>query len=410
MSNRNCSAAVLLLACLGLAGLTRPVAAQVKLLPPGDSSHLTRISDRVVMSQQAGSRMFALKTARGLLFIDTEPTPAATREAIALMEKELGGGPVIALVNTHEHYDHIAGDAAFEGAPIVATQAMVEGLRLAEPQKLKFLPQAEQVVAKARAERDSLKPESPEYRDADARIRNAEAMLAAVRPAVIAPTVSFSDRLTLDLGDRTVRLVAMGRRHSYGDMLIFVPEEHILFTAGAVDPRGYIPFIPPFTRPEDLQRNIAVLTEFADTSLELKRIITGHRPDLTVGDLVFARDYYDRLWQVVARERARGTTLEQAQQRLVLDSAFADLLDKGPAPEASNKTHVKNIETAWALVPVPAAPAVSAAPPRADKAAPTAVKAAPAAKPPVARPAQKAAPATAKPTVARPAQKAAPKQ
>jgi cyclase len=187
-------------------------------------------------------------------------------------------------------------------------------------------------------------------------------MVAAVQQGVVLPTLTFTDRLTLHAGDRTVRLVAAGQRHSYGDVLIHLPEEHVLFTVGTANPVGYIPYVSKISHAQDIQRVVAVFGEFSDPSLGLTHIITGHGPELKREDLAFAGAYYDRLWKKLSGMQGTGGTVEQAKQQLALESAFVDMLPAGAIPEASKKTHTHNIEALWALLePAPAA---------ADKAAP----------------------------------------
>jgi hypothetical protein len=54
----------------------------------------------------------AIGSARGLLVVDTHSSELAAREVVEDLRR-LAAGPVIGIVNTHEHFDHTFGNAAF---------------------------------------------------------------------------------------------------------------------------------------------------------------------------------------------------------------------------------------------------------------------------------------------------------
>src|SRR5215469_11591632 len=60
--------------------------------------------------------------------------------------------------------------------------------------------------------------------------------------APIAPTVTFTDRLTLHQGDLTIELIHVGTAHTTGDVVAWLPDERILFT-GDVAFSGGTPYL-----------------------------------------------------------------------------------------------------------------------------------------------------------------------
>ncbi|MFC1629513.1 hypothetical protein ACFL3H_10450, partial [Gemmatimonadota bacterium] len=44
------------------------------------------------------------------------------------------------------------------------------------------------------------------------------------------PTLTFDDRLTLDLGDLTLECIYFGDAASWGDVMVRVPEENLIWT------------------------------------------------------------------------------------------------------------------------------------------------------------------------------------
>jgi glyoxylase-like metal-dependent hydrolase (beta-lactamase superfamily II) len=54
-------------------------------------------------------------------------------------------------------------------------------------------------------------------------------------PGLTRPTDTFDDALTLDLGNRSVELRHLGRGHTSGDIVVWLPEERIMFAGDLVE-------------------------------------------------------------------------------------------------------------------------------------------------------------------------------
>ena len=57
-------------------------------------------------------------------------------------------------------------------------------------------------------------------------------------PGLTWPTLTFSDRLTVYLGKRRVDLMHLGRAHTAGDIIAFVPDANVMFTGDIVEYRS----------------------------------------------------------------------------------------------------------------------------------------------------------------------------
>jgi len=123
---------------------------------------------------------------RGLVVVDTLATSAEARAAIAAID-ELGAGPVVAVVNTHDHFDHVLGNAAFReryaGVPVHAT----------------------------------------------------EEAAARTDPAAPPADTTFASAAVLDLGDRQLELVHLGRGHTAGDLVVRVPDADVVLAGDLVE-------------------------------------------------------------------------------------------------------------------------------------------------------------------------------
>jgi glyoxylase-like metal-dependent hydrolase (beta-lactamase superfamily II) len=54
-------------------------------------------------------------------------------------------------------------------------------------------------------------------------------------PGLTHPTDTFAEAMTLDLGNRTVELRHLGRGHTSGDIVVWLPDEGILFAGDLVE-------------------------------------------------------------------------------------------------------------------------------------------------------------------------------
>ena len=54
-------------------------------------------------------------------------------------------------------------------------------------------------------------------------------------PGLTWPTLTFTNRLTVYLGKRRVDLMHLGRAHTAGDIVAFVPDESVMFTGDIVE-------------------------------------------------------------------------------------------------------------------------------------------------------------------------------
>ncbi|MDP2122407.1 MAG: MBL fold metallo-hydrolase [Hoeflea sp.] len=143
-------------------------------------------------------------------------------------------------------------------------------------------------------------------------------------PGLTRPTTTFSDQMTVYLGKRRVDIMKLGRAHTAGDAVIWVPDEEVMFTGDIVEYHSacYCGDGHFADWPETLA-NIA--------AFEPKSIAPG-RGDALVGEEMVARalaataDFVESTYRPVARIVARGGTLKEAWDavRAACDPKFAD--------------------------------------------------------------------------------------
>jgi len=147
---------------------------------------------------------------------------------------------------------------------------------------------------------------------------NAKAAIIGEKRPTAVPSVTFSDRMTIELGGTVVELIYVGRNHSDNSIVMRFPKERILF---AVD------FIPV--------RSIA-FRDFPDAYMpdwiaSLKRVealdfdilVPGHGKLGKKADVAPFREYLEALRGEVLRYARAGKTLAE-MKRLIKMEQYAD--------------------------------------------------------------------------------------
>ena len=169
----------------------------------------------------------AILSSDGVLVFDTNGTPGASAAILADI-RTLTNQPVRWIVNSHWHWDHWYGtetyQRAFPGVRIVThekNRQMMAGPAIAfnRPFMDEQLPAYLQNVEKRAAASPNLKPLLEADRDFFEQKKNVHLVL---------PNVTFSDRLTIDMGERHVEVLNYGRGVTPGDTLVYLPKEKIL--------------------------------------------------------------------------------------------------------------------------------------------------------------------------------------
>ena len=148
----------------------------------------------------------------GLLVADTNASTKAAETVIADL-RQFSARPVVGLVNTHEHVDHVFGNAAFR-------------------EEYGEVPITAHEVAAANTVRHGEKVKASSVDRGDHRADE-----IAETPIVPADN-TFSSVATIDLGDRAVELVHPGRGHTGGDLVVRVDDADVVLAGDLVEESG----------------------------------------------------------------------------------------------------------------------------------------------------------------------------
>ncbi len=169
-----------------------------------------------------------------VMVVDSHISPAA---AWALVEeiKTLTPKRVRYVVNTHFHFDHAHGNQVFPpDVEIIGHEFTREMLAAG---KSKSGPSYDTYIGGIPARIDTLKKQiaaAPDGAEREALttqlavLENYRIATDAVTP--VPPTVTMNQTMTLYRGGREIRLMFLGRGHTAGDVVVFLPRERLVIT------------------------------------------------------------------------------------------------------------------------------------------------------------------------------------
>ena len=279
------------------------------------------------------------------LVVDSHVTPAAARALIdsipAVTDK-----PVRYLVNSHYHFDHAHGNQAFpEGIEIIGhefTRAKLNGeignvleentFRSFSDPVPTLVAQLEEQIAgendpRRRAELEETHRVQSDYMNA----------IGEVVPTP--PNITLDRKMTLFQvvanGSREIQLHHFGRAHTGGDVLIFLPQERVVFTGDMM--------LPGLAYMGD-----GHVDEWPDALEGLKSLdfdiwLPGHGPVMRSREVIDNFQAYLRdFWPAVAEMYDNGVPAEEAAATIDMTAHatnFPQIQGPGADPRAINRIY-----------------------------------------------------------------------
>lgn len=231
----------------------------------------------------------------GVMVIDTQATPVMAQKVIERV-RSVTDKPIRYVVLSHYHAVRVLGASAYGAEQVIASDK-----------------------CRAMIHERGLEDWKSEYERFPRLFDAAESV-----PGLTWPTLTFEGRMTLFLGKRRVDLMHLGRAHTAGDIVAWVPDEGVMFSGDVVEYRsacycGDAHFA-------DWPKTLARIGEFRP------RALMPGRGDALIGApmvgkaLVATSDFLNATYEAVARVALGGGSLKQAFAacRAACDPRFAD--------------------------------------------------------------------------------------
>ena len=142
-----------------------------------------------------------------VMVVDTQATPVMAADVIRRI-REVTDKPIKYVVLSHYHAVRVLGASAYQPEHIIASDDTL-------------------AMIKERGEQDK----ASEIGRFPRLFRNVE----SVPPGLTWPTLTFSGKMTLWLGKLEVQILQLGRGHTKGDTVVWLPAERILFSGDLVE-------------------------------------------------------------------------------------------------------------------------------------------------------------------------------
>ncbi|PVB63351.1 MBL fold metallo-hydrolase [Labrenzia sp. 011] len=149
---------------------------------------------------------------KGVLVVGAQATPERAKKVL-LKIRDVTDKPVKQVVLTHFHADGCLGAPAFEPGEIVASDLTRRMLDTRGRDEIRVSRERLPALFEGLAE----------------------------DTGIVGPTMTIASSMTIDLGGLDVRLMHLGRGHTMGDLVVWVPERAVLF-AGDLVQTSAVPF------------------------------------------------------------------------------------------------------------------------------------------------------------------------
>jgi glyoxylase-like metal-dependent hydrolase (beta-lactamase superfamily II) len=142
-----------------------------------------------------------------VLVADTQATPAMAADVIRRI-REITDKPIKYVVLTHYHAVRVLGASAYQPQQIIASQDTYD-----------------LIVERGEADKASEIGRFPRlFRDVE-----------SVPPGLTWPTITFEQKMTLRLGGLEVQILQLGRGHTKGDTVVWLPQDRVLLSGDLVE-------------------------------------------------------------------------------------------------------------------------------------------------------------------------------
>lgn len=230
----------------------------------------------------------------GVMVIDAQATPKMAEDVIARVKK-VTDQPITHVLLTHYHAVRVLGASAYNAKAILASDAT-----------------RELIVERGKQDMDSEIGRFP-------RLFRAQESI----PGLTWPTITFPDAITVWLGRREVRIKRLGRGHTAGDVVAYVPDANVMFSGDLVEYHSacYCGDAHLQDWPETLDR----LAEFNAAALVPGRGAALKGAAQVSDGIALTREFLAALYGSVEPVAKKGGSLKDAWQaaRAAMDPKFS---------------------------------------------------------------------------------------
>ncbi|MGJ8689594.1 MAG: MBL fold metallo-hydrolase [Gammaproteobacteria bacterium] len=315
------------------------------------SSHIfTQMADGVYQITGTGE-VFVMSNALmivgddDVLLVDSHVTPNAAN-ALLRSVQAVTDKPVRYLVNSHYHFDHAHGNQVFPNQVEIIGHSFTRqklngelGNVLTENTMVSFTEGVPALVENLR-ERLEAATTDTQRTNLAAQLKYQEEHMMSLREIVpTPPNITLETKMTLyqDVGggSREIQILHLGKAHTAGDVVVFLPAERLVFTGDMM-----LPFLAYMgdSHPVEWVDTLEALKD-----IEFDVILPGHGAPFQDKEIIsHFQAYLTDLWQKTEAMKARGMTVAQTAAQIDLSNHaqnYAQLSSPGADPRAIQRIY-----------------------------------------------------------------------
>ncbi|HEY1306290.1 MAG TPA: MBL fold metallo-hydrolase [Vicinamibacterales bacterium] len=261
-----------------------------------------------------------------VIVVDDHVSPAA---AWVLLEeiKKVTPKPVTTVINTHFHFDHAHGNQIFDPAVQIIGHEFTRRMLL---NNSIGMPLYQNYVTGLPTQIEGLKKQIASAADPAAKAK-LQAQLQATENNLASqkelkptpPNVTLTTQMTLYRGKREIQIRYLGRGHTAGDIVVYLPNEKVVMTGD-------------FLTAALSNMSDSFPNEWADSLDALKKldfdtVLPGHGEAFTdKAKIDYFQAYLRDVWSEVSKLKQQGVSAEEASKRADLTKHKDHLPIQGP--------------------------------------------------------------------------------
>jgi glyoxylase-like metal-dependent hydrolase (beta-lactamase superfamily II) len=249
----------------------------------------------------------AVETPHGVMVIDAQQSHALGEKFRDTLKTSIAT-PVRAVVNTHYHLDHVAGNVAFDSVPIIGHAKTLQALE----RELGPLESEARTVADPMSKiRMFFGSNFEKLVPTEERGWFIERVRGAAPIDIKPPSETFADRLAFNLGADILRMEYWGSAHCDGDIVIYLENSGIVFL-------GDLFFYGRFPWFGDCDLNGWIATLDRVLALDLKVVVPGHGVPTSLQEVAQFRNLLNAVRSLVDRAIKSGKSEDAAVHDILL--------------------------------------------------------------------------------------------
>ena len=231
------------------------------------------------------------------LLIDTLFDLRLTQEMLDTMRKSIPAAAHIdTLVNTHANGDHYFGNQLVAEAQIIASRRTAE----------------EMPIAVSPAELAMMLKQAPQLGQLGEFAVHCFGPFVFDNITLTLPKKTFEGTMSLNVGDKEVRLIEVGPAHTLGDTLVHIPSDKVIFTGDILFVGGH-PIIWAGPTSNWIRACDLIL------SLDVETIVPGHGPITDKQAVSEIKGYFEYIFDEARKRYESGMPAFEAAKDIPLD-------------------------------------------------------------------------------------------